>query len=276
MDSLAANEVGGDSRGALRFVDGLPFQLVVACVICANAAFVTVDSYGLVSAWLPGIPDAAQLIDYLFVGFFCCEMALKIVAHRGQFFRNAWNIFDLVVILPSLVPALGVLSVARIFRVIRLLRLVSMFRSFRDLTTAMIRSVADAIGMCGIIVCLNFVFAAVGHAALKDVDPAHFGDIGVAMYTMFRSFTFMEANAVVDALPGDKLFAGVFMFSYFFVMTYLILSFFIAIATFYMYSVMQERYDAQADEGKELDSLRQDLAEVKAMLRDLAAADNRH
>jgi len=248
------------------FVDAMWFQLLTAAVIVANAAYVTLDSYGV-------LPEAAQQVDQVFLLYFCAEMALKIAAHRGQFFKNAWNIFDLLVILPSLIPALGVLSVARIFRVIRLLRLVSMFRSFRDLTTAMLRSVADAVGMCGIIICINFVFAAIAHAALKEIDPDHFGDLGLAMLTMFRSFTFMEATNIVDGLSDAKLFAGILLFAYYFVMTYLILSFFVAIATYYMYNVMDERYAEK--EGQEqpddMQQLKNEIAEMKAMLQQLTS-----
>jgi voltage-gated sodium channel len=263
MSTLGGESAADAKANPLGFVDAMWFQLFTAAVILANAAYVTFDSYGV-------LPEAAQSLDQLFVLYFCLEMALKIAAHRGKFFKNPWNIFDLVVILPSLIPALGVLSVARIFRVIRLLRLVSMFRSFRDLTTAMLRSVADAVGMCGIIICINFVFSAIAHAAFKEIDPEHFGDIGVAMLSLFRSFTFMEATNIVDSLTEGKLFGGVLFFSYYFIMTYLILSFFVAIATYYMYNVMDERY-AEEEDTEDMDSLKAEIAEMKEMLKELAA-----
>jgi hypothetical protein len=78
---------------------------------------------------------AAQVETVLLVAFaaaqawFVFEIAVRLGAHWPRlrtFFADGWNTFDFVVVVLSLVPAVGALAlVARLLRVLRLLRVVS-------------------------------------------------------------------------------------------------------------------------------------------------------
>lgn len=58
---------------------------------------------------------------------FVAEIVLRILAApRGEFWRDSWNVFDFIVVVLSLMPAIGEFAlVARVFRILRVLRIVS-------------------------------------------------------------------------------------------------------------------------------------------------------
>lgn len=47
--------------------------------------------------------DVLNKINILFVAIFTAECVLKLVALRQYYFSNAWNIFDVVVVIMSLI-----------------------------------------------------------------------------------------------------------------------------------------------------------------------------
>ena len=64
-------------------------------------------------------------LDRLCLAIFVAELLAKMVAYRGRFFRDGWNLFDFVIVGISLVPAAQGFSALRALRILRVLRLVS-------------------------------------------------------------------------------------------------------------------------------------------------------
>ena len=58
-------------------------------------------------AWGP----ALRALDQAILAVFVVEIALRIVAWRGAFFRDPWSLFDLAVVAIALVPASGPFAV---------------------------------------------------------------------------------------------------------------------------------------------------------------------
>ena len=56
---------------------------------------------------------------------FVTEIALKLFAYGGRFFRNGWNVFDVAIVGIALVPATQGFSVLRALRILRVLRVIS-------------------------------------------------------------------------------------------------------------------------------------------------------
>ena len=78
---------------------------------------------------------------------------------------------------------------ARLVRVFRLLRLVSFVPQFRIL----IESFLSALPRVGYILLFMFVefyiFAAIGSILFSDISPIHWGNVGLAMLTLFQTAT---------------------------------------------------------------------------------------
>jgi hypothetical protein len=83
----------------------------------------------------PEIDRAAEILNYVFTAIFVTESILKILGTSFKiYFREAWNIFDFVIILGSFISIFvsanssleirGALTVLRSFRILRLVRLV--------------------------------------------------------------------------------------------------------------------------------------------------------
>ncbi len=258
---------------ATNLVEARWFQVVVATAICLNAAFVAIDSYGLVEKLFPG-RNAGAAIEHAFLAVFVLELGLRLAANGLRFFRQPWSVFDALVTLPALVPAWQTLSIARVLRVIRLFRMISVFDSFRNLTTAMVKSAADSVSMAGIILIVLFVSGAIGNGLFGAASPELFGNIGVSMFTFFRAFAFFEALSIAQAIPSHTTLAMAVFMTFYSVMTFLLTNFFVAIAMFHMYVVLQERQDAkksalEAEAPSETQLLRLEIAELKAMIAEL-------
>lgn len=254
-------------------VESKKFQLVTFATIFANAVAVVAESYiGGNSAQTGAFFDR---LDEIFVAIFTLEIILKIIAYKRDYFRDPWNIFDVLVTCPAWIPAANALSVARIARVVRLLRLLSAFSSFRALTSAMMRSLADSAGIVCLVLLFMFIFSVMAYRLFGGIAPEMFGNIGTTMFTMFKIVSLYDLMNTLNALESVSYIAYPFLIFYFITMAYFILNFLIAIASFNIYNVMQEVHGHRyAPKDEELDRTAQELAEIKATLAVLMEARN--
>lgn len=132
-------------------------------------------------------------IDYFITTVFLIEIIIRIVAEKRtlDFFKSSWNVFDFIIVAVSLIPieSMNSILLARLVRVFRLLRLVSFIPQFRIL----IESFIKAIPRVGYILLFMFVefyiFAAIGSILFADLSPQHWGNVGLAMLTLFQTAT---------------------------------------------------------------------------------------
>lgn len=169
-------------------------------------------------------------LDQVFVAIFTVEITLRVLAYGWRYFKDPWNVFDFLVTAPSWIPGAGTFSVARVARIIRLLRLLSVMDSFKHLTTAMIRSLRDAVGILGIIVILLFVFGAMAYRLFGHMSPELYGTIETSMFTMFKIFALGDLQTTLTAVGDKSAIAYPFFICFYVLMTYIILNFFAAVA----------------------------------------------
>ncbi len=132
-------------------------------------------------------------LDYFITFVFLTEIVIRMVAEKSllDFFKSAWNVFDFIIVVISLIPieSLDSILLARLVRVFRLLRLVSFIPQFRIL----IESFLTAIPRVGYILLFMFVefyiFAAIGSILFAEISPMHWGNVGLAMLTLFQTAT---------------------------------------------------------------------------------------
>ncbi|WP_372892455.1 ion transporter, partial [Rhodosalinus sp.] len=94
-------------------------------------------------------------IDRLCLAIFTVEIALKLVAHGGRFFRSGWNVFDFVIVGIALVPASEGLSVLRALRILRVLRVISVAPRLRRVVEGFVRAIP---GMGSVFLLMTLVF----------------------------------------------------------------------------------------------------------------------
>jgi voltage-gated sodium channel len=173
-----------------RFTASSVFKRAIIVVILLSGVLVGLETNAALMArfgfWM-------RLADHLVLAVFVIELALRLGAHGRSpllFFRNSWNVFDLLVVLLCLLPATGPFAaVLRLARVLRLLRLVSALPKLQLLVGALLKSLG-AMGYVGLLLALiSYVYAVAGVHLFGANDPAHFGSLGHAFYSLLRVIT---------------------------------------------------------------------------------------
>ncbi|MEM1431688.1 MAG: ion transporter [Pseudomonadota bacterium] len=196
---------------------------------------------------------AFRIIDQVVLAIFTIEVSLKLVAYRWSFFRSAWNIFDLVIVLIGLMPQSGNLTALRGLRVIRAMRLLSMFPQMR----AVIQALLDALpGMGGIILMLSIIYYVFGVMATfmyGDMFDEWFGTVGRSVYSLFQIMT-LESWSMGIVRPVMKEFPGAWAFfvPFIIITAFSVLNLFIGLLVNTMQAAVEEETEAEIEKLRDL------------------------
>ena len=147
------------------------------------------------------------IVDYTILGIFTIEVILKLLGEGiEEFSRSGWNRFDFIVVLGGLInilqlPAMdsigGLITMFRLLRLLRVLRVVKRVPQLTIIVDALTTGLGS-IGFIGVILFLVFyIFAIVGIIFFRDNDPWHFGNLQMAMLTLFRVATLEDWSDVL-------------------------------------------------------------------------------
>ena len=226
-------------------------------------------------------------LDNFVLGVFVVEISIKLYAHRWNFFYDPWNIFDFIIIAIALIPASGPLAVLRALRILRVLRLISMVPRLRFVVESLLHAIPGIASIAGLLVLLYYVFAVMATELFGADHPAWFGTIGKSMYTLFQIMT-LESWSMGIARPVMEThpYAWLFFIPFILIATFTILNLFIAIIVNTM-QTMHDRTHAQekaaiedalhnegSNLGEQLQKLREELIEVKQLLRQRGGAQS--
>ena len=174
-----------------RVVESARFNAFIVVVIVLNALVIGLSTY--VSE--PAALRAIGLIETLCIGIFLVEIVLRFLARdsTAAFFRDGWNVFDLVIVAAALVPASNSIGpILRILRVFRVLRLVKTIPELRLIVNVLVRSVASMKYVALLALIFFYVYAVIGVKMFGgDGHPMqpHFASIHEAFFTLFRILT---------------------------------------------------------------------------------------
>lgn len=183
--------MNGFKKTFLKIRENNFFEAFVISVILISAIAVGFRTYE--ESFNPQIYLYLSYLDYFITSVFLIEIIIRLAAENKtlNFFKSSWNVFDFVIVAISLIPieSLDSILLARLVRVFRLLRLVSFIPQFRIL----IESFITAIPRVGYILLFMFVefyiFAAIGSILFSEISPLHWGNVGLAMLTLFQTAT---------------------------------------------------------------------------------------
>jgi voltage-gated sodium channel len=227
-----------------RLVAGQAFQRTVIALILLNAVTLGLETSASVMA---GWGDVLLAVDAALLWAFTAELALRIYAFRGRFFRDPWGIFDLVVVSIAWLPATGALSVLRALRVMRVLRMISVVPSLRHVVEAMVHALP---GMGSIVLLMGLVFYVFAVMATKlygGILPERFGSLGLSLYTLFQMMTlesWSEAN--VRPILAQQPLAWMFFVPFILIATFVVLNLFIGVIVDSIQTLRAERESADS------------------------------
>ncbi|MER5863467.1 ion transporter [Kitasatospora sp. NPDC002040] len=200
------------------------FSFAVLGVILLNAALMGVETYSGLSAAYEELLDGAERLCVL---AFTVEMVVRLGAHADRpkaFFRDPWNVFDLLVVSSAFVPFLREnTTLLRLLRLARVLRTARFMPQLRILLVAVGRSLPGTASFLVVGALILYVYSMVGWISFAAYDPENYGSLGRAGLTLFLLMT-------LDGL-GDAVRAGMAIspFSILFYASYVLLASFVLV-----------------------------------------------
>jgi len=257
-------------------------QHLILGLIVINAVLLGLETSASVMAQAG---DVLRTIDRALLSVFVLELALRLYAHRSAFFRDPWSVFDLIVVGIALVPASGPFAVLRALRVLRVLRVLTIVPSMRRVVGALLSAIPGLSSIALVLLLVFYVFAVIATHLFGPAFPEWFGHLGRSLYTLFQVMTLESwsmgiSRPVMEQVP----YAWAFFIVFILFATFTMLNLFIAIIVNAMqtFSEGENRSTVEAVEQvgqsieheihAEVQSLRQELGELKALLREAGLA----
>ena len=256
---------------AARLTQSPLFQRTVTALILLNAVTLGLETSATVTERAGA---ALQLLDRALLWIFTAELAVRIYAFRGRFFRDPWGVFDLLVVGIAWLPATDALSVLRALRVLRVLRLVSVVPSLRVVVEAMLAALPGMGSIVALMLLIFYVAAVMATKLYGGVAPEKFGNLGACFFTLFQLMTLEDwADGIVNPVLEQRPWALLFFIPFILIATFVVLNLFIGVIVESIQSLREEREAAGMAEARE--EAHADAAvllrEVRALREELAA-----
>jgi voltage-gated sodium channel len=231
-----------------RIVYSSPFELSIAFVILLNAI-----SLGVLT--MPGLSDGAresfEAFDRLALYVYTAELILRMISYGSkplEFFRRGWNIFDFLIVALSPIFA-GQTVVLRLLRLLRLIRIFRFLPEVKVLTISIVRSIPPLLSMSVLIFLALFIYGMAGVYLLGDELPLHWGDITIALTTLFILLTLENFPVYLEEAILVSPLALPFFLSYIFIVVFTVLNVFIGI-------VLNAMDEARSENREKLEKLK--------------------
>jgi voltage-gated sodium channel len=245
------------------------FQRFIIGVIVFNAVTLGLETSPTVIAH---VGDLLHLADRAALAVFVVELLLRIYAHGTAFFRDAWNIFDLVIIAIAVIPATGEFSVLRALRILRALRLISVVPSMRRVVSGLLAAVPGMASIAALLALVLYVAGVMATKLFQHLQPANFGDLGTTLFTLFQVMTGEGWPDIARDLMAKAPLSWIFFVTYIVVSSFAVLNMFIAVVVNGMDRGMADEVmkaeEKQAETGAillaEVRALRAEVAELRA------------
>ena len=208
------------------------------------------------------------VLDRIVLTIFVIELLLKLFAYRMSFFRNAWNVFDLLIVSLGLLPQSEGLSALRGLRVIRALRLLSAMPQMRAVVQALLAAVP---GMGAVIIMISIVFYVFGVMATMMYGATFnvwFGTLGRSLYTLFQIMTLESwSMGIVRPVMAEHPTAWIFFVPFIVITAFSVLNLFIGLLVNTMQTAVEEDTDAEFENFRNLIS--NDIVQINKTMSDM-------
>ena len=184
-------------------VQSLIFERFITIVILVNSILVGVETAYQI--------DIIKIVQASCLIIFVIEISMRFIARDSikSFFKDGWNIFDLLIVLVSLIPEnisaeSGLVSSFRVLRIFRVLRLLRASPEIRLIVSVLLKSVKSLWYNAMVYVIFCYLFTLIGVVLFKlppditedqkyelqqvtslgdKIDP--FGSVGEGFLTLF-------------------------------------------------------------------------------------------
>lgn len=246
------------------------FEGFVIFIIIVSALLIGAKTYDI----SPLMGRVISVADWGITLFFLSEIIIRFLGeeHKTAFFKRGWNIFDTVIVVASLVPIENseMALLGRLIRVFRVLRMVSIVPEMRLLLDALLKAMPQLGYVVALMFIIFYIYAAVGSLFFADINKELWGDISIAMLTLFRVMTFEDWTDVMYETMEVYTLSWLFYLTFIFFTAFAFLNMVIGIVV----NTLQEESDRiqleeQGRTAITLHEIQDEIHELKQMVQSL-------
>ena len=244
------------------------FERFILVCISLNAVSLGVETiHGLPAPVLTTL----FTLDSVFLLIFSTEILLKFYAYRSRFFDQGWNIFDLLIVLFSILAA-GPLSVLRSLRVLRVVRMLSMVPSLKKVVDGLLNALPGLGSVASIMTLIFYIGSVMATKLFGATFPDWFGNLYVSAYSLFQIMT-LESWSMGIARPvmAEYPFAWMFFVPFILVATFTMLNLFIAVIVNSLQVETEKTAESRATQGHdERESILEEIRQIRLQMDGLS------
>lgn len=246
------------NRTLKELVNSKAFDYAITALILINAVTIGLETSEYMHQQIGPI---LTVLDSTILGLFILEMLLRIVVSRWNFFRDPWRVFDLVIILVSLVPVSGYFTVLRMFRILRTLRLFSTVGSLRSVVSGLLRAVPGMGSITLLLVFIFYIFSVMATNLFGSDFPEWFGTVGLSAYSLFQIMTLESwSMGIVRPVMDLHPYAWAFFVPFIMVTSFAVMNLFVGVIVEAMANTNEKPEDSTA---RELRLIRKEIEKLK-------------
>ncbi|MGH1372913.1 MAG: ion transporter [Cellvibrionaceae bacterium] len=245
------------------------FELFVVGIIVFSALVIGVKTYPLPD----GLLRAITIMDWMITFIFLFEITIRFLGepNKKRFFHNAWNVFDTLIVIVSLIPIdnSDMALIGRLVRIFRVLRMVSIIPELRMLLNSLLKALPQLGYVMLMMFIIFYIYAAIGSTFFAEINPDLWGDIALSLLTLFRVMTFEDWTDVMYETMTVYPLSWFFYLSFIFFTAFAFLNMIIGIVV----NVLEEEHQRIAQEEAAaageptLKELRDEIRELKLLLQ---------
>lgn len=246
------------------------FELFVIGIIVLSALMIGVKTYPIPQTLIQLI----TILDWLITLIFLVEISIRFMGEpdKKRFFHSAWNIFDTLIVVVSLVPIENsdMALIGRLVRIFRVLRMVSIIPELRMLLNSLLKALPQLGYVVLMMFIIFYIYAAIGSTFFAKINPELWGDIALSLLTLFRVMTFEDWTDVMYETMSVYPLSWAFFITFIFFTAFAFLNMIIGIVV----SVIEEEHQMEAKAEAEatgeptLKDIQVELQQMKQLLKE--------
>ncbi|ONF43145.1 ion transporter [Marinobacter lutaoensis] len=244
------------------------FQGAVIAIIILSALTIGAKTYDLPAL----VEQTLTVLDNAITVFFLVEILFRFAAcpAKRRFLLDGWNLFDTLVVIGSLIPLdnSDAVLLGRLLRIFRVLRLVSVVPELRFLINSLLKAIPRMGYIALLMFIIFYIYAAMGAMFFSHIDETLWGDVAIAMLTLFRVATFEDWTDVMYATMEHYPLSWLYYLTFIFLTAFIFLNMMIGA----ILEVMSEEQNARAAQQAhdERDEIARQLRAVQEQLQELS------
>lgn len=245
------------------------FNIFIIAVVIFNSIIL-----GLETIFFQKNTAVFVTLNEICLAIFVFEMLIKIVAWRTDFFKNPWNLFDLIIIIVCLIP-FPQTSILRALRVLKVFRILSAFHKTKRIINALINSLPSMVSILSLLFLFFYIYSILCTHLFGKSFPEYFGSFGDSLFSLFQVMTLESwSESIVRPIMAVYPYAGVVFISFIFISSYCILNLVIGIIVTAMQEealdnqqCLEKEANFRSETALELDEIKTKLNELTEMLK---------